>query len=273
MLIDQAALIELRDGILFNEDAPYTSGVYLELWTDIHIANAIGTAPLGPLKGELAKVLNRQRDLLTLVSKLEWMRQLRDGGKLDPMIWFHYARSDVDSFFTTTRSLFDHLAVAVGLTAAKRGVSPTSFNRLRAWIARSPDANGANLGSKTAELIASADWFDELRALRDGLVHDGDESLVFPGGPGIQVQLYAGARKRINDPSLLLGENTASFERIAAATASRIWVLLERLADDIRQRLQITPSGGGPAMSVHSGLGVLRGWIEDTLASEPLAGT
>lgn len=55
VLVDQAALIELHDAILFNGDGPYISGSYLELWADIHIANATGADPLGPLRANSRK--------------------------------------------------------------------------------------------------------------------------------------------------------------------------------------------------------------------------
>ena len=41
--------------------------------------------------------------------------------------------------------------------------------------------------------------------------------------------------------------------------------LLERVADDIRARLQTREEGDGRSMSIHSGLEVLRTWIEATL--------
>lgn len=265
VLVDVDALRRLRGAIHDGPDGPYVWGEFERLLTDCHVVRALGRGDVDVVHGHLRAVSNRLTDLRTCAMKLAWMLERRDAGELDPFAWMFFASSDVNSFLTNVRSLFDHLArVLRAVASAPAGVPAFSFNDLRKWTQSQDLGRARQLGHRAFELVVKCDWFDELRDLRDELVHQDAQTLVFPEHPTIAVQVYAGARHLLQEPALMLSENVASFERLASATMARLHLLLEHTAAAVRDALALDqPVGDG--QSVHGGLGVLARWTDDYL--------
>jgi hypothetical protein len=248
-------------------DGCYVWGEFERLLMKCQVARALGRDDVDSVHHHLRAVANRLTDLRTCAMKLDWMVTRRDEGDLDPFVWMFFASSDVSSFLTNVRSLFDHLGRAIRAAAPQpRGVPQYSFNDLRKWSLRNDLDQVSQLGARQHELVVQCDWFDDLKRLRDDLVHEDAQTIVFPNEPGVAVQVYGGARLLIREPALMSSQNVAMFERLAAAAMARLFVLLDETAQAMSSTLALAePSGRG--MSVHSGLSVLSRWTDDYLSA------
>jgi hypothetical protein len=271
--MDSDSITRLRDSIVLeDEDGPYQSEVFVRLSVSCHLARALGNDELDGLHRQLVDITRRKWDLLTIVLKLDWMRSRRDAKELDPMVWMLFAANDVNSFLMNVRSLFDHLAKVIRIVSGRQ--TPQSFNDLRNWVAKDTHDPSRVLDERLIRLISDCDWFEDLRDLRDDILHRAAETTVFPELPYLGIQIHKGITDRlIAEPGLLDPENAnvAIFERFAIAALSRLHVLLEEVSSVVMELLAIPDAGDG-ARSFHGGLGVIHQWCEEALAapvSEP----
>jgi hypothetical protein len=254
-----------RSAIREGDDGPFVWGSFERLLTDCLVNRALGREDVDQVHRELRAVANRLTDLRTIAMKLDWLLEQRDSGTLDPMVWMLFATSDVSGFLTNVRSLFDHLARSMRAAAPQpRSIPQFSFNDLRKWALREDLEQGRQIGERVHELVVACSWFEELRDLRDELVHRDATALVFPTESGIAVQVYGGVRLLIDEPALMQSESVASFERLAAATMARLYSLLEDAADAMSDQLKLREQEGD-GQSVHGGLRVLSRWTDDYL--------
>ncbi len=266
MLVSVDALLQYRAAIRHGDNGPYVWGSFERLVTDCNVASALGRTAVDRPYRHLVAVSNRLTDLRTSAMKLDWMLERRDVGELDPMAWMLFAASDVNSFLTNVRSLFDHLARALHSTAPQPGGIPSfSFTDLRKWALREGLGQAAQIGRDVLDLIVSCDWFEKLRELRDEILHHDARTLVFPSQAGIAVQVYGSARILIDEPALLATENLAQFERLASATMAQIHVLLEHSAEAMSAAVPLYESVR-EGQSYHGGLGTLVRWTDSYLA-------
>lgn len=269
MLVNSDALRQLRAAIQLDVGAPRVAGAFEQLGVKVHVARALGRRDLEGVYSELNAVSNRLADLRTIALKLDWMLGQRASGELDSVLWAMFASSDVNAFLTNVRSLFDHLARAMRAVAPQPGGIPRfSFEDLRKWSLRDDLDHGAQLGARLHQLIVGCEWFEELRALRDQLIHHDALTIVAPEEPGIVMQVYRRAQKLIDEPALLASPNAARFERLAAATMAQLHVLLDQSAVAISD-LVGAGQYEGSAQSIHYGLAVVAEWTDDYLAALP----
>src|SRR5262249_49384658 len=167
---------------------------FARLLVECLVSRGRGSSRVDAVLPHLHAVANRLTDLRTSAMKLAWLLQRRDADELDPMMWMFFASGDVTFFFTTVRSLFDHLAQAITAAAPQPGGVPRSFNDLRNWASRQDIDAGRQIGDAVVELVLACDWFDTLRSVRDALVHRDAQTIVFPTAPGIAFQVYGAAR-------------------------------------------------------------------------------
>ena len=264
MPVSEQALRSHRAAIQRGPDGPFVWGAFEELLVPRRDPADPRNPVIDRLLRELSAIQNRLTDLRTCALKLDWMRDLRDQAVLDPMSWMLFASSDVTSFLANLRALFDHLARALRAAAPEPGGIPhQSFNDLRKWVARSDINQARQLGVWARDLVREADWFDEVRMLRDELLHYDAKAIVFPTERGISLQVYKQTRVLIAE-RLLLGTNgLPSFERVASAALSQTHVMLEEAAGGIAEALQVDDRGSG--QSVHPGLGTIARWTDDLL--------
>lgn len=277
MLFDREALQALAAAIHYDDDGPFVWRPFDELSADVHVERhrerASSRIDLETLNGELRAVGNRLRDLETVTWKLAWLHEARCSGTLDRWRWMYFASSDVTAFFTFARSLFDHLSRAIGIAAPHGGsVKSDSFNGLVRWVTKSPpDRVERNLGEALATVVASATWFQAIRSIRDSMLHLDAMTLVFPGTEveppeAIGIQLWTRKGQALVEPALLLpdNENIASFERLSVAMLSRIYQLLDDVAEPMRALVGIgvDPHGGSVH---HPAFAVIERWTHEAL--------
>lgn len=166
-------------------------------------------------------------NISTLVQRIEWTRQLSIAGNISPTTWCIYASLDIEQTLVQARSIMDHVAKLLQYTSPKKEQTPESFHKLRQSIARHSPRLPAGVG----ELIASANWFDSVRAIRDSLVHQGANPLVF-GEPndGVLFQVHGtGTVRYVDIDQCMYNQNVARFERYVALLFSNTLVFLDQL--------------------------------------------
>jgi hypothetical protein len=199
MLVDADAIRNMRRRMLRDDRGPYSWGAFNQLWAALMLEHAQGRTERNDLFREVTAASNRLRDALTIAFKLDWMIHSRDEGAIEPELWMYFATSDINGFFSNVRSLFDHVARALRISALKRDSVPRSFYDLRKWVAKDPPRADAQLGVAAARIVAGCDWFEELRDIRDGITHRDSMTLVFPSQPSIDFQVYD-AGQRVHCP-------------------------------------------------------------------------
>src|SRR5439155_21266726 len=143
MKIDDQKLEQALTLIREDEAGVFTSSVFDNLLFQVRI-NATQRLPADCPEGQerVARLSCRfdcmHQDLwniLTLIQKLEWMRQMVLQGKLDHALQARFAASDIDMFHIELRALFDYLAKAVKAVSSQPNQTPgDSFNSLLTWL-------------------------------------------------------------------------------------------------------------------------------------------
>lgn len=262
VIVNQDALAAHRRAIEESEDGWFTWGGFEALYADLVVSGY--DKGLRRISRQFTAIVNRQQQLRTIVLKLDWMKGKRDSDELGADDWMFFAASDVISFVTTVRSLFDHLARSFAEVATHRASVPKfSFNDLQRWLERDR-SNSEILGEDLAELILADNWFEAIKAMRDDLIHQDARALVFPDTTPITFVVHGGTGALSSDPLLMYNENVANFERFAAAVLARLHVLLEASASAVRDRAAVG-HGVGDGRSLHRGLAVLADWLDECI--------
>ena len=129
---------------------------------------------------------------------------------------------------------------AFGATAPKQGQVPSSFADLFSWLDK--PGNAQRLGEDRVPLIKDAEWFFDIRRVRDKLVHMGAESMVFPVEGRIVFQTYERSWENvINNPLMMFNKNLVDFEAYAGFYLGRVIFFLLRLAPMLIARAQQEP--------------------------------
>jgi hypothetical protein len=198
-------------------------------------------------------------DVLTIIWRVEWQRELARDRQLDDTQWMYFAAADVREFHVGLRSLYNHVAWMIPHVALKHGQVPwTSFRKLRNWTEL--PANAARLG-ELGQLIQACSWFDVLRTVRDSIVHDGAKPVVFPQLEKISFQVYSANLRGLRIEPLMLNENLLDFELYAAVLLGQTIGFLEKLAAAILGKYQI-PTVTAQFRHYHPALRVLKQWID-----------
>ncbi len=114
--------------------------------------------------------------LCAVLSKVEFMTDLKKNSQIDDNTWFRYVQSDIHTFHAEMRSLFDTIAVLLTeLSPESHGGD--SFARFRDMT--SPfSRKKQTLTPEIKNLVAHCDWFDQLRNTRDAIMHDEKDAWV-----------------------------------------------------------------------------------------------
>lgn len=202
-------------------------------------------------------------NISTLLVRLEWMRSLSAKNQLHTESWRSFSSLDIENLFVQVRSSMDHATelIQYHLPNGKGGQLPDSFNKLHGSI----DKYDSRLPEQLQKLIRSAKWFDQMRCIRDALVHQGGMPLVF-GEPAenLQFQIYGKAMiGYVSHPALMFNESVVYFERYTALLVANLFVFLNSLGL-ILQSIESTSMKMGPVRSYTQGYSLLRGWMIET---------
>lgn len=247
--------------------------IYLEHAAMLNVGNQQETRRLEPVSNLLNYIRQDLWVIETLFERLDWLRGMWIEGQLDDAVWYRYATSDIASFHVVIRSLFDYAAMVVVLISGKAGQLPVktksqgkqcSFRDLREWVL----VNSSRLGNTAlVKVIADCDWFEDLRNVRDAMVHGSGQTLVFFVKPRILFQVIAkhkGSDKFLMKMSeLMYNENVMDFELYAGMMHGYLLDFLEQLAMHVFSWIgPVYENCKGRSRHTHPGLAIGKRWIE-----------
>lgn len=216
----------------------------------------------------IAELLNRITfdlwNVSTLVERLEWSRLSALSVPHIREQWRQYTAVDIDHFHTEVRSIMDYLAQAVGHAVGRPGNIPGSFRKLRRRI----DNYREIIPPTIIDLIAAATWFDEIRAVRDAIVHKGALTLVFENPKdGILFQVVRpGTANMIVHQALQYNQNVVRFDRYCAYYFAHVVWFLEGMFSSMTSEIGLSQHNLN-ARSYSLGNSVIRGWMLELKAS------
>lgn len=201
--------------------------------------------------------------LLTILSKTEWMKGLHKHGHLDDIEWMYFAATEVDFFHVRVRSLLDHLAALLACCADHPKSVRTKFFDLKGFL-QDPLKRKAfgQLGEGAHLLMQQTSWAEDLRQVRDDIVHRGADTLVFPDQDEILFQVHQRERRLVLLKGVMHNENIVDFRKYAATTLGALLLLREDLAPILRQGLHLSPDEPTQGWNRHRGLALLREWLQ-----------
>lgn len=246
----------------------YCSGRFIDLESGLHLSLASSDETYRNLMRLLREIHQDVWNIETIILRLDWQKGLIAKGELNDIMGSMFSACDIDLFHVQYRSLFNRIAKIIGLLTGRPRTLPDSFRKLGNWVRRSENVN--RIDNDLAEFVASCDWFLELMSVRDSIVHRAGRTIVFPEKNRILFQVHEDYRKRLHIPEIMFNENIVDFELYAGMFVGYLLWYLEELSEIIEGRVEMRKVGGD-AQSYHSGLPMLRTWIERVCAIEPTA--
>jgi len=263
MTIDRQRLETALSTIHTDKDGYFRSGRFVDLDANVDVKSVLDTS------NELFRKLHRYLRLIvrgiwtleTIALRLAWQKDLWAQNQLGDSAWMDFAKCDVDLFHVEYRSIFDYLSKTIRTVSnSPAEISDKSFATLRRWLSRSRE-NAEKLGGDLARLVLSCEWFDDIKEIRESIVHRGGFSIVFLERGRILFQVFEGMNRKILIPEIMFNENVVDFELYAGLYMGYLLAYLEEASDLILNRLGLDPIGNLNAKSYHSGLRVIREWI------------
>ncbi|HEY4673521.1 MAG TPA: hypothetical protein VIH03_05085 [Nitrososphaerales archaeon] len=204
-------------------------------------------------------------NIQTIVFRLEWHKGLYAKNQLSDGIWMAFAGCDINTFYIEMRSILDYAAKIIREISDKPGqVRNGSFEQLSNWT-NNPKSHD-KLGKELVSLIQYCSWFEEIKNIRDGLVHQGNRPLVFIDKKEILFQVYKGLLQSIRIPEIMFNENVVNFERYAGLYLAYLIDYLEKLSEIAYKKLNLKKSPVN-ARSYNLGVEIVRSWINNLLVS------
>lgn len=207
-------------------------------------------------------------NLLTIALRIDWQKKLWAGGVLDDVYWIKFVEADVHLFHVEFRSLFDYLTPIICHVADKPGQvrieelsSSASFEKLQNKILKS-EGYANRLGEDLASIVASCDWFMDLREARNALVHRGGTTTAFIDGKDhVLFQVHDRTfRDRILVEEVVYKDNLVDFERYAGLYLGYLLDLLDEVGGAVHRRLGLEDKSDRITYR-HPALDLVRSWI------------
>jgi len=270
MDIDKDILHKVNSSIIIEDDKTCLKTTFNSLLGDVLISAAKGEDDLQKIKITLLQINQATWDIETLFQRLEWQKELWGNGELKGGLWMNYASADIRLYHFEMRSIFDYLAVLLVKLAKHPGQvrsnNKPSFMSIKNWLSKDDGAinedNAKIVGKDFAELVVDCDWFDDIRDVRDLLIHDGGSSIVFPEKGRILFQIYSGSWKpKIFIEEVMYNEKVVDFELYGSLYFSYLLDYLGRFAELLYPRLGLERRKEGYE-NCHKGLVLVKKHIE-----------
>ena len=230
------------------------------MWTNICVG-----VKYPPIYSFLQYIRQDVGNIEVITSRLAWELDLWNKEQLSLGNWMGYAACDIDLFYIEMRSIFDYVAkVIVRISDKPQEIPDGSFNELRNWLLKKQD-NPKTLGEDLANLVRSANWFEELKKVRDTNVHQGGTTLVFLEKDRILFQTSKNYTNLISIPEIMYNENVADFELYAGLYFGYLMSLLEEFSITVRKRLptgKINFDAGNPRIQFGKEMPTIFLWIQ-----------
>lgn len=239
---------------------------FTNLVEDVHI-NGIQGAKLPKIYAFLRFIQQDIWSIETIAFRLNWEKKLWSQEKLDVGLWMTFAKCDIDLFHVEFRSVFDYLAKIIKrISDFPDQVKDGSFTELRNWVIK--PGNDQKIGKDLAQLVNSCYWFENIKEIRESIVHRGGFTIVFPEKNRILFQVYRGIDKNILLPEIMYNENVVDFELYAGLYFGYMLSYLEEFSEIVYNRLNLKRYCM-QARSIHSGLSIISDWINRVVSLIP----
>jgi hypothetical protein len=179
-----------------------------------------------------------------------------------PLTWSSYTGLDIQEFHFEFRSILDYVSAILVKLSDKSGQvkGENSFRELYQWLESETTAEN-KLGTQISAIIRAGYWYDDIRQIRDNIIHYGADAFVF-GTPkdGILFQVSKKNINQINIKELMWNDNIVDFELYAGLYFARMLVLLDKLGKLIISKIpkQYISSS---VKANYDGLSVYARWI------------
>jgi hypothetical protein len=154
----------------------YSDGTFVNFASDVNASSYSSKVKDDNLKrkclimhGHLSRIKNDLDALLNICSQANWQKQKVLENHLDKFHAMQFGSVVADAFITRYRLSYETIGLAFREVANNPGSVSTKFKVLR--NACKQDEGIKNLGKDLADLIQSADWFDQIKAVRDAIIH------------------------------------------------------------------------------------------------------
>ena len=254
-MIDYLYLETATNAIKTDSTGPYLHGAYSSLYSAVIIPPARELAPVA-LRSAISRVTEDLWDALTIVWRVEWQRGMKREGHLDDTKWMYFVGTDVRELHVALRAFYDSLCILIRPVLEKPGQVPLdSFRKLKQWIEK--PGNDERIGSDLATEISAAKWFDDLRSVRDGLVHNGARPLVFPQIERIGFQVHRRNWEGLALEGVMINENVVDLELYSTVQIAQAIGFLQRLCQLLLVRIGC-PDHTENAKAYHPALGLIK---------------
>jgi hypothetical protein len=202
----------------------------------------------------------------TILNRLDWEKQLWCKGDLNDGDWMAYASCDIILFHTEMRSIYDYIMELIFSLSKSPTQIPKdkrrSFETVKNWIEKNTDKWDEDL----SKYILSADWFKDVRDVRDAIIHNGAFTLVFLVKDKITFQVHQNLMKRkILIPDIMYNKNIVDFELYAAMYMAYLYSYLEELGELILKKLNVVYNLNKPEIT-GADIGVVYDWFDKLTA-------
>lgn len=244
-----------------DKDGYFHSSKFFDLESNIRINSRVNNMTIDKkyenLYHHLLIIETNLSNIVTILHRLDWQRELRLRGDLSDALWMDFTQCDIDHFHVEYRSIFDCLAKAiVSILDNPNGVPKSSFSDLKKWVSseKNVQRNIQILGKDFAKLVTSCNWFDEIKDIRDLRVHKRGSIIVYLPKDVIGFQIHEGKnyKKKIAIRELMYNENVVNFELYAGLYMGYLISYLEQAAESIDKQITLT-NYDGHVRSYHYG--------------------
>ena len=222
------------------------------IWRDV-------TSEYSPVAKAINNIHHDLWNAAAIAHRIFWMRGMVRQGSLDMGHWRSYSQLDIEHYFVQLRSIFDYLAMCISASAVKKGQLPPSFRALKNSISKYQ----GKIHPDIVLMVSTADWFDEIRAIRDGLVHEGAQPLIFDDETDsilFQVHPASGLNNMISKKYMMHNDNVAFFDRFAAWSFSHALTAIDCVGVAISEGKR-SHNGLGSSRSYSPGFITLKDWM------------
>lgn len=252
----------------------YNTSQFLNLSMRARLNSPIDKEVLPSISAFMQYILNDIQIIETITDRMAWQNDLRTSNQLNEWKWMSFSECDINLFNIHIRSIFDYCAKIIQRSADNpKSCDMNSFNELKNWLAKNPENNSKILGDELAKLVLSVDWFEEIKTLRDEVMHRGGKVIVMSDEGKVLFQIMKSRYAYlISIPEIMYNENLVYFEPYAGLYFGYLIAFLEELASIIEKRL---PKGkhsvglGDPKLVFGKEKPTIYKWIENLLAAKP----
>lgn len=208
----------------------------------------------------ISYIINESMNLLTVIYRVQWTKNQFDKENITESHYYSFLAADINYFHVSLRSIFDYLAEIIREISKNSGQIPHSFNKIQKWLKKDTN-NHKRIGKQLAGFVLNCKWFQDIRGIRDAIVHQGSKSLIFIDEDKILFQVINRLEKQLYVPEIMQNGKTVNFKFYAGIYVSLLFDYLDDFAEIIIDSMDLEIKNK-TARNYHYGLKVFVEWVE-----------